>query len=325
MLSLTLTSYSHAAPPHHLTKQQQQRLDRQFCKAIDESNKARARQLIARGAKVRAISSDSFIDMCYTGDTEGGYHPFWRVRLLAEHGFNVNCHGTDGFTPLMAAASTESIDALNLLLRHGARMGTRNSYGRTALMTAAFALGEGGYYSNPRAVHVLLAHGAKPNDVDNKGYTALILAAGVGGAEDEFAAKAGAVARDLIHHGAAVNAKDKKGCTALMAAAHSAGQDGLPTCLPKFALMLVNNGARSNETDKLGYTALMYLAQLNDSIDTENDKTAVVFARELIRHGADISLKNRYGHTARDIARVNHLKGLIGLLEGEQAPKHAAK
>jgi ankyrin repeat protein len=61
----------------------------------------------------------------------------------------------------------------------------------------------------------------------------------------------------------------------------------------------------------------MYLAQLNDEMaeDKSNDVKALELAQNLVQHGADITLKNRVGHTALYIARRNHLKRLVNYLE----------
>jgi uncharacterized protein len=54
------------------------------------------------------------------------------VRLLIEHGADVNARQQNGFTPLQGAAGSGSLDIMELLLQHGADPAALDDEGRTA-------------------------------------------------------------------------------------------------------------------------------------------------------------------------------------------------
>ena len=65
---------------------------------------------------------------------------FQKLRLLVEHGADVNARSALGNTALMLAARpVESHRAVQLLLEHGADPRATNNWGATALMAAAAA------------------------------------------------------------------------------------------------------------------------------------------------------------------------------------------
>jgi ankyrin repeat protein len=72
---------------------------------------------------------------------------------------------------LRNAATTGSLDLLNLLLGAGADVNAKGAYGVTALMRAAYS-----DYAEPERVKLLLEHGAEVNARDSKGDTALRIA-----------------------------------------------------------------------------------------------------------------------------------------------------
>jgi ankyrin repeat protein len=112
------------------------------------------------------------------------------MRLLLEHGADPTLGPTrSGITPLMAAAGVgtaeqdttgryktqgEAIEAIQLLLDHGADVNAAANDGRTALHGAALQ----GYDD---VIKFLAAHGADLNTKDHKGFTPLDTALGRAG------------------------------------------------------------------------------------------------------------------------------------------------
>ncbi len=95
------------------------------------------------------------------------------VSTLIQEGANVNYLGSIGshrLTPLMLAVRNDSLLGVRLLLEHGAEVNWYNKFGSTPLISAA----QGG---NVDVVQELLVHGADVNRADNDGYTALMWAA----------------------------------------------------------------------------------------------------------------------------------------------------
>ena len=92
------------------------------------------------------------------------------IRVLLEGKANINFKGSDGRTPLIAAAAcsdpSQGLDAANLLLDKGADVNLANSKGETALMLAA---GNG----NDKMVKLLLKKDAEVQAKSGAGETAL--------------------------------------------------------------------------------------------------------------------------------------------------------
>jgi hypothetical protein len=76
------------------------------------------------------------------------------VRLLLEHGADINMQDEDGWTPLYVASKNGVLEVLRLLLEHGADVEVRNNDGETPLQEAA----NGGHNE---VVELLREHGAK--------------------------------------------------------------------------------------------------------------------------------------------------------------------
>lgn len=88
------------------------------------------------------------------------------VRILLEHGADVNAHDSHGITPLLFATQGHYFQFVPLLLDHGADPNAGDDGGRTALMYAALA-------SDVAAARKLLESGAKVDLQAANGDTAL--------------------------------------------------------------------------------------------------------------------------------------------------------
>ena len=76
------------------------------------------------------------------------------VRLLLEHGADINVQNASGRTPLHWASSNGALEVVRVLLEHGADVEVKSKYGATALQ---FAVGRG----RDKIVELLREHGAK--------------------------------------------------------------------------------------------------------------------------------------------------------------------
>ena len=132
---------------------------------------------------------------------------------------------TMGATPLLRAAKAGDVEAVRLLLQHGANPNLPNIQGVTPLMAAA-GLGSneidtrGRFKTQPdqvASIDLLVKAGADVNAHDSRGQTALHGAA-LFGYDD--------VIKDLVAHNADINAKDAKGMTPLDSAMGRAGGHG---------------------------------------------------------------------------------------------------
>jgi len=124
-----------------------------------------------------------------------------RARNESSQKGGANVADDRGITPLMYAAEIGSLDAMRLLIDHGADVNAQNAFGSTALMWSV---------SDPARVRLLLDHGAQVNTVARSGRTALIVAA--------FTNPSAEVVKLLLAKGANVGVMDRMHVTPLNAA-----------------------------------------------------------------------------------------------------------
>jgi len=320
------TTLALADQTHAPTKLQQKRLNQQLLTAADEGDIKKVKSLVAHGASIHAVGGKALLILC-TRELDpdvGRDHPVALVQYFIDHGADVN-YGAGSETPLIVAAKNSNLEAACLLINKKANLNARDSAGKSALLySARLGGGEDGDYCDPTMADLLLRAGANPNATDTDGNTALILLGSLEPAVPYSAANHGdepdanEIADALIEHGANVNAANKSGRTALIAAANSEGMLG-PFCKTSLAHILLAHGARPNMVDKWGNTALIRLAGITN-IDSDNSSD-VAFARDLVHHGATVTLRNNHGNTALDIARKNQLKRLVRFLEAQLTAK----
>lgn len=135
-------------------------------RAIATNDMELARDLLARGADVHAVTRtgwDTLHEAAETGRAD------W-VRLLLDRGVDVNQRQKDGWAAVHQAASSESPEALNMLLTApGINIRVVDEDGETPLHTAARK-------GRTEAVRALLKAGAEVNARDSKGNTPLTAA-----------------------------------------------------------------------------------------------------------------------------------------------------
>src|SRR6202044_2169905 len=101
--------------------------------------------LIAKGAKVNAVSKTEGLPKIQTGTVEfGGWTPLLMasafgppeaVKALLDAGARIDAQDYRGFTPLMLAVGTDRYDPriVNMLVADGADQRLKNHVGETAL------------------------------------------------------------------------------------------------------------------------------------------------------------------------------------------------
>ncbi len=210
--------------------------------------------------------------------------------------------GESGMTPLMLAAQSGKHDAVDSLVKAGAKVEARAKDGRTALMYAAG-------WADGATVKTLLDAGARIDARSEDQWTALMMAASRGssesldaliaaGANMEFKNRWGQTAltcaalvadtekvRKLVH-GSPLNAADANGMTALNVAC-GGGEDSNPV-----VAALLEAGADPKIADSDGVTPLMRAADRGDAA-----RVAM-----LLKAGAPVDAKDLSGRTAMDWA-----------------------
>jgi ankyrin repeat protein len=243
------------------------------------------------------------------------------LKNLLDTGMKPDARTADGTTALMLAA--RDIEKVKLLTERGADVNARAATGINVLMMAAR------YRGNAEVIRLLLKKGAKPNvengiEVRNNA-TPLFLAIMSGDEEN---------VRVLIDSGARIDLKMKiigrfsqspllyatfgshpisEMLLARGANANEVDDDKISLLSwaaisnhPSIVRLLLAKGAKVNHVDNFGMTPLLYAA----SIDYGD--TAVL--EQLLAAGADVSLKNKEGLTALELARNYRHQRIADLL-----------
>lgn len=204
------------------------------------------------------------------------------VSLMLKYKPDLSVSDTNKDTPLHHAAMLKGSAILLQLVRAGAPLEHKNAQGETALFSAA-AKGNSG------AVDILIRSGADHSVVTALGRTPLSIAAERG--HD-------AVAALLVQKRAALDIPDKTGRTPLMQAVRTKHN--------AIAVILLIAGVNLNAQDDRGETSLMYAVN--------NDDTGMVEA--MMKLKPDLTIKNRSGLTALDIAAQKGNPAVLSLLKG---------
>jgi ankyrin repeat protein len=259
--------------------------------------------LIDKGADVKATNAfGSTALMWSVTDLE-------KVRLLVEHGADVNVVSKKKRTALLLAAmSDQSAGTVRFLIGKGANLNALDDANTTVLNAAT------GYGNDTETIRLLIDAGQDVNAADTTGITPLMNAAG---------AENLAAVRLLLSKGAKVNAVSgdlgievKNGMiqagelTPLLSALMAPSVR--PTGLVK---ALLEAGADVNSKDIRGMTPLML------AIATDRQNPEII--RLLLNKHADVLQKSLAGETALDWARKFGLPPVLDMLKQAGAPETA--
>ena len=262
-------------------------------RAVRQDNAAEVDRLIRADADVKAANRYSVTALslaCINGDAA-------IIEKLLKAGADPNAAGPEDETPLMTVARTGAVDAAKVLLAHGAKVDSRESWhGETALMWAAAQ-------SHPDMIKTLLAAGADINAASTVvhwerqvtaeprdkwlplgGFTALM-----------FAARENCIecVKVLAGAGANLNLADPDGITPMVNSIINGHYD--------VAAWLLDKGADPNLFDKTGRAALyaavdahtMPYSNRPSPDESQNQITSLDLIKSLLAHGADVNMQLR--------------------------------
>ncbi|KAI0393770.1 hypothetical protein F5Y17DRAFT_287681 [Xylariaceae sp. FL0594] len=215
------------------------------------------------------------------------------VRLLIQHGADVNPKRDNEIPALVKAAQAGNVPVLEELLAQGADPNARNRQGQTALFSASIR-------GHDQAVEVLLKGGAHVDAQDKDGRSALLFLA-----SEKQQAKANwsiSTLRLLRRHGADLEVRDQIQRTPLLWAATNSNIG--------IASFLLENGADVTAVNNRGRTALHLAVESHDKEHRED------MVRLLLDHGADPRAKSDGGWTPlHNAAQSGHLAVAALLIE----------
>jgi len=199
------------------------------------------------------------------------------------------------YTALHAAVVGGSTIEIQRLVRDGADLNARDSFGRTPLMVAAFR-------RDAAVARALIELGANVNALEHQSYDVMTIAAVQNDLDMlKLAIASGGNARAIT---------SPYGGTALIAAAHLGHVEVVDA--------LIAARAPVDHVNSLGWTALLEAIVLGDGGPRHQ---ATVEA--LIKGGASLQLGNRDGATPLSLARTKGYAGIVRLLEQAGAPSNA--
>ncbi|KAF7328224.1 Pfs, NACHT and ankyrin domain protein [Mycena venus] len=269
------------------------------------------RLLLEHGADVNAQRGEhgnALYAACWKGHIE-------IVHLLLQHGAEVNVKGKEDDNALYAATSKGHIETVRLLLEHGAEVNAQGGKYGNALQAAS---SEG----DVDIMHLLLKHGAVMNAQGGE-YGNALQAASLGGDVG--------IVRLLLEHGAEVNAQGGKYGNALQAA--SLGGD------VKLVRLLLEHGAEINAQGGKYSSALQaassewhgkivqLLLEHGAEVNTQGGKYGnalqaaslggdVNILRLLLEHGTEVNAQGgEYGNALQAASSTWHIKTVQLLLE----------
>lgn len=114
--------------------------------------------------------------------------------------------------------------------------------------------------------------------------------------------------RKMLRRGAKINGRNGYGLTPLMVAAQYARRSD-----PKMTAFLISKGARVNDTSLLnGDTPLMF-ASCAAGLIHEDENVKII--KILLKNGAKLRIRNKFGETALDIAKQCNARNIIKVLK----------
>ncbi|KAF4994655.1 hypothetical protein FGRMN_5652 [Fusarium graminum] len=208
---------------------------------------------------------------CYTGVAE-------LVRVILDNGGDVKEEGFYGTSALHCAVEGGFGDVVQLLLERGAEVDAKTRFGKTAVVTAI----ETGH----EAVLKLLLEANAQHSISqgDLGKTPL---------HESIDRQACGMAKLLIKHGASVSAMDNEGRTPL----HVAAGGGYGSMERLMRLREISKGG----TFASAGTFMTLKSKLNPEKQAQNRSFSDV-VHLLIQHGADVSARDKKGHTPSHLA-----------------------
>ena len=223
------------------------------------------------------------------------------IQNAISSGANINGRNEFGGTPLMCAAvSNENVESIKTLVKFGAALVDIDDSMKTVLHYAVIN-------KNPEVVKYLLDAGLnlEVNETDINGNTPLTAAA-----QFYISPK---VIEILAKAGANLNAQNDEGFSALGYAIMYYGHNNAHEMIPA----LIKAGADVNERNNPNKVTLFMMA-----VRKINNESII---EAFIRGGADLNLRDIYGHTALDHAIEGNNEAAIKVIQKFQAKPKITK
>ncbi|CAK4438157.1 unnamed protein product [Aphanomyces euteiches] len=196
------------------------------------------------------------------------------VKLLLDHGADVDSTDQDGFTALEWASYNGYFEIVKILLHHDASVNTADKDGMTALMWAT-------RFKYDEIVNELLTHGASVNLAERNGYTALHWAANFGHVD---------IVENLLAHGSFVGVTDMDGRTA-----RGLGNDAIKPAIDDFELPIsiqraierigeVLQNANKSKSDIVVVGSAILNQSVQFQFHQENVLTTALTVERILRH-----------------------------------------
>ena len=200
------------------------------------------------------------------------------MRVLLEHGANVNHQKRHGCTALQTCVYLKRVAGARLLLEHGTDPHSQTKFGWVALHCASSC-------NDTDFIRLLIEHGAPPDSRDHDGRTPLHTLVSIPRNPPQRTVEA---ARLLLENGSNANNRDNEGNSVLWTAC---------SCFPAVMRLLLQHGATVTDKDPLsGKTLLHRLAKSLAHDDAEKTMEA------LLEHGADPRVRDSKGKLPLDVA-----------------------
>jgi ankyrin repeat protein len=239
--------------------------------AVSKGHLEVTRMLLELKADVNSFNGEGLtpLQRALEGPREG-YPDF--MRLLLDHGANVNVHDNRRSTLLHFAASEGHLEVARMLLERKANVNALDDEGSTPLHQASHS-SQSGDADITQLVRLLLDNGADPHACDNNGNTPLHFAASEGHLE---------VVRTLLERKADVDSLNGEGLAPLQRASEGRREGYLD-----IMRLLLDHGANVNVHDNSRNTPLHFAAS----------RSHLEVARMLLELKADVNALNKEGST----------------------------
>jgi ankyrin repeat protein len=212
------------------------------------------------------------------------------VRLLIQHGADVNPKRDNEIPALVKAAEAGNVAVTSELLDHGADPNARTRLGQTALFSAAIK-------GHDRVVEALLNGGADVDAKDKEGRSALLFLASEKKTKSKWTTDTLCL---LCRHGADIEVRDQIKRTPLLWAATNSNIE--------LARFLLEKHANVGATNNRGRTALHLSVESNDKEHRED------MIRLLLAYGADPGATSDGGWTPLHNAAQSGYTSVAALL-----------